>query len=55
MSGCGGLRRGDPAALYDHRLFRQEAPRAQDREQEAAQTQVRLHSTPVTVTNLAHI
>lgn len=30
------------AALHDHRLFRQEAARAQDREQQVAQAQVRL-------------
>lgn len=43
MSGRGRLSPGGPAALHDHRLLRQEAPRAEDGEQEAAQTQVRLH------------
>ena len=31
-----------PAALHDHRLLRQETTRAQDREQQTAQTQVSL-------------
>lgn len=32
VSGCGRLGSGAPAALHDHRLLRQKAPRAQDRE-----------------------
>lgn len=41
MSGRGRLGSGGPAALHDRRLLRQEAPRAQDGEQEATQAQVR--------------
>lgn len=41
VSRCGRLGSGGPAALHDRRLLRQEAARAQDGEQEAAQAQVR--------------
>lgn len=41
VSRCGRLGAGGPAALHDRCLLRQEAPRAQDGEQEAAQAQVR--------------
>lgn len=40
VSGRGRLGPGGPAALHDHRLLRQEAPRAQDGEQKIAQAQV---------------
>lgn len=42
VSGGGRLGSGGPAALHDRRLLCQEAPRAQDGEQEAAQAKVRL-------------
>lgn len=42
MPGRGRLGSRGPAALHDRRVLRQEAPRAQDGEQEAAQTQVRV-------------
>lgn len=41
VSGRGRLGSGGAAALHDRRLLRQEAPRAQDREQETAEAQVR--------------
>jgi len=43
VSDRGRLSSGGPAALHDHRLLRQEAPRAQDGEQEVAQAQVSLY------------
>lgn len=53
MSDHRGVGPHGAAALHDHRLLRQEASRAQDREQQAAQTQVSLQRGPgETCTNI---
>lgn len=46
VPGSGRLGAGVPAAFHDRRLLRQEAPCAQDGEQEAAQAKVRLPLYP---------